>query len=160
MSTGPTINRGGSKQDYATPPEFLMPVERRFGKITFDLAASPSNAVCGDYFTKEQDSLKQEWHKLPGGILWLNPEFGDITTWAAKCAAESELGAPPILLLTPASIGANWFKNFVLPSAAVIPLNGRIKFVGEKDYYPKDLMISCYWRGIAGFQTPWTWNKK
>lgn len=157
--TGPTINRGGLKQSYETPTDFILAVEKRFGKLTFDLAAAADNTKCVDYFTKEQDSLAQQWFKLPG-LLWLNPEFADITPWAAKCAAESELGAPPILLLTPASVGANWFKNFVLPSAAVIPLNGRIKFVGEKDYYPKDLMLSVYWRGIAGFQTPWTWNKK
>lgn len=158
MSTGPTINRGGSKQNYRTPDDFRAAVVKRFGCVKFDLAAEPDNTFTpGLFFSKEQNSLVQEWNKIDGdGWLWLNPEFADIEPWAAKCAAEMELGAR-ILLLTPASVGSNWFKQWVQPSAAVIPLNGRLSFDG-KDPYPRDLMLSVYCAGLVGFQPAWRWS--
>src|SRR5687768_9966490 len=115
---GPTIRRGQSKQDVQTDPEFMRAVNRRFGALSFDLAASFDNRQHDNYFSKEQDSLVQQWHKIPG-YLWLNPEFDDIEPWARKCAEESKLGAS-ILLLTPASVGSNWFAKWVIPNAYVL----------------------------------------
>lgn len=178
MSTGPTINRGGSKQNYRTPDDFRAALRKRFGIIKFDLAAEPDNTLVPDrFYTKEQNSLIQQWYKIEGeGWLFLNPEYADIETWAAKCAAESALGAR-ILFLTPASIGSNWFKQWALPSAVVIGLNGRLCFIenwqttidpasvkrGDPQFYktepsyPKDLMLSAFCNGLTGFQT-WTWK--
>lgn len=158
MSTGPTINRGGSKQDYETPQEFMNAVGKRFRGIEFDLAATEQNSKCGrSYFGLDKgiDSLKQSWNEIPGW-LWLNPPFSDITPWAQKCAAEMELGAK-ILFLTPASVGSNWFQQWVRPSAHTLFLNGRIQFVGAADPYPKDLMLSVYAHGLTG-DSIWKWK--
>lgn len=156
--TGPTMKRGKSKQDVETPPEFIAAVEKRFGKIVFDLAASAENTKHPDFFSKEQDSLKQEWHKIAphAGWLWLNPEFDDITVWATKCAAEMELGAR-IIILTPASVGANWYRDWVRPSAHSVFLGNRIQFVGSDHGYPKDLMCSIYMSGVTG-DSFWKWK--
>jgi len=55
--TGPSIARGSSKQDYATPRSFIAAVEKRFGPLSWDLAAHRENKVTGrdglgreDYF--------------------------------------------------------------------------------------------------------------
>lgn len=64
--TGPSINRGGSTQTYETPPEFMNPLQRRFGKIAVDLAAEPKTAQAERYFTKEDDALQQHWCTLTG----------------------------------------------------------------------------------------------
>lgn len=160
--TGPTMKRGKSKQDVQTPLEFMEAVYKRFGSICWDLAASPENTQhASNYFTKEQNSLVQPWHKIQQGVnhwgwLWLNCEYDDIAPWASKCATEMELGAR-ILLLTPASVGSNWFKNFVRPSAHVIFLNGRIQFVGHKTGYPKDLALSVYCSNLTG-DSIWRWK--
>lgn len=155
-TTGASLARGQSKQTYATPPEFMRAVVDRFDLLSFDLAASADNAKNPNYFTEEQNSLVQKWHEIRG-ILWLNPPFSNIEPWAEKCAAEAKLGAK-ILFLTPASVGANWFMNHVHRKALVLGLNGRITFVGCKDAYPKDCVLSCYgWK--PDFDC-WTWPQQ
>ncbi len=154
MKTGASFARGKSKQDYPTPWSFIHACEHRFGKIAFDLAATAENAKAPSFFTKEQDSLLQPWHLLDG-LLFLNPEFGNITPWVKKCWEESNLGAK-ILFLTPASIGSNWFRDYVNGSAQVLALNGRITFEGASDPYPKDCILSCFGFPV-GFDV-WTWT--
>lgn len=147
------MRRHKSKQDYATPMEFIGPVVRKFGPITWDLAAHAGNTKHANFFSIEQDSFKQDWHKIPGN-LWLNPEFDDIGPWAEKSAYECSLGAK-ILFLTPASIGSNWFARHVHRNALVLGLNGRICFDGVGPY-PKDCMLSCFGWGV-GFDV-WKWR--
>lgn len=146
--TGPSISRGTSNQVVGTPPQFIQACEEKFGAITFDLAASPENAKRPDYFTKEQNSLVQIWHKI-AGVLWLNPEFSNIGAWASKCRVEAEYGAK-ILMLVPASVGSNWYRDHVFEHARSVFMNGRIRFIGETDDYPKDLMICAYGLGDPG----------
>ena len=156
--TGPTVKRHKSKQDYATPWEFITPCRRRFGDITWDLAATIENAKAPKYYALPQfDSLQQPWHEHRG-VLWLNPPFNDIAPWAAKCAAESALGAR-ILFLTPASIGSNWFRDHVHGKARVLALNGRITFLGADDPYPKDCILSVFGCEQSGFDV-WSWKER
>lgn len=157
MKTGASLNRGGSRQDYATPHDFVAAVEKRFGIINCDLAASKENTKGQIWLDEKINSLAQEWHKIKGN-LWLNPPFDNIKPWAEKCALEATVGAK-ILFLTPASVGSNWFSNFVHRKALVLALNGRITFVGQKDPYPKDCILSCYNFGEIGFDT-WNWKTK
>jgi phage N-6-adenine-methyltransferase len=155
--TGPTIQRGRSKQDYGTPGEFIRAVEKRFGKIEFDLAASPENAKAERFYNGEvEDALKYAWGNI-GGNLWLNPPFADIEPWAAKCAEHWERRDGFILFLTPASIGSNWFESHVRRHAYVLGLSPRMTFEGTTDPYPKDLMLSVYGFGLHGFGT-WRWK--
>lgn len=159
--TGATLNRGGSRQDYETPPEFIQAVERRFGRLACDLAATDKNTKAQIWYGDDSrtgttmDSLTVERHLQPG-VLWLNPPYSDIAPWAAKCHKESQLGAK-ILLLTPASVGSNWFLNHVFDKARVLFLNGRLTFVGASDPYPKDCMLSCFGFEKPGFEI-WRWK--
>ena len=85
---GASFNRGSSKQDYATPREFIRAVQARFGVIRFDLAAEPHNAVAPDFFTPDMDALSKDWFADPSrrapALLWLNPPFAHIEPWARK----------------------------------------------------------------------------
>lgn len=165
--TGPSIRRGKSKQDYGTPWEFIRACERRFGAIVRDLAAHPGNAKCDRYYDKAADSLAQPWAENdPTGTLFLNPEFGNIAPWAAKCALESKRRHGLILFLTPASIGSEWFARHVNRQAIVLGLSPRLPFegtpinpkTGKPDGYPKDLMLSVFGFGLWGADT-WRWDR-
>jgi len=147
------ISHGDTRQDYGTPLEFIEAVERRFGKLTFDIAASPENAKCEKFFTEADDALEQPW---PNGLLWLNPPFKVIDPWAEQCLF---YGNPlrRILMLTPASIDALWYAKHVHQKAAVLAVSPRIKFVGEKHAYPKPLMLSCFGFGVSGLDV-WRWK--
>lgn len=159
MSVMPLQKPGRSKQDYGTPRVFLDAVEQRFGELNIDLAAHEGNRVTSSYFGPGgiyPDSLSDEcdWSNH-GGVLWLNPEFGNIAPWAEKCAANRNR-SDWILFLVPASIGTDWFKEHVQHKSIVLGLSPRMSFDG-KNAYPKDLMLCCYGFGLSGFDT-WRWK--
>lgn len=155
---GAKFNNGRSKQDYGTPPEFLSKVYRRLGIHGFDwdLAASPENSVAPFLFTEEDNSLIQDWDECYGW-LWLNPPFANIEPWVKKA---SECKESKIALLVPASVGANWWRDYVHNKAHVLFLNGRLTFVGETQPYPKDCALLIYTPYVKGGYEVWNWRER
>lgn len=159
----PKQKPGKSKQDYGTPWAFIRAVEKRWGPLAIDLAARADNAKAPRFITPEADSLssRNPWSPWCREIAWLNPEFADIAPWAAKCAANAEVyraGGGRIIMLTPASIGSEWFEAHVHRKAMVIGLRPRLTFEGTSDPYPKDLMLSIFGEA-PGFDT-WRWDRE
>lgn len=144
-----------SRQDYETPRAFLDAVEKRFGDIRHDLAASAENAVCADYFDEHRSAFDHDWSVLRG-VLWCNPPFAKIAPWVEKAATEANPQAR-ILMLVPASIGTDWFADHVDGKAIVLGIRPRLTFVGCEDPYPKDLMLLGFGFGVSGFGT-WRWD--
>jgi len=172
--TGPTIRRGKSSGDIWTPWEFIRAVEKKFGPLAVDFAASgPVSAKAPVWLTPKQDAFTYNWANLLAcagdglGLGWLNCEYGDIAPWAKKCAMEAERGWKGFLLV-PGSIGANWYWNFVEPFADVWSV-GRMVFDNcfNKDGkpittpYPKDLILCHYHERYARPQRMrrWRWNQ-
>lgn len=164
---GARISTGAdSKQDYRTPDDFIKVVEKRFGRIRFDLAACSYNKQSDNYFAPctgsegplpfdpkafGHDAFDHSWAQLSTnrfrnegrrGLLWLNPEFAQIVRWGERVRNESILGAR-IAFLTPAAMGANWFTNIIARYADVYLLNGRLSFIPGKPYN-KDCMLSIF----------------
>lgn len=143
IRTGPSINRHRSKQDYGTPWPLIHAIERRWGKLSIDLAATPQNAKAPVFITPEEDSLVQDWaERIGAGNAWLNMEFADIAPWVSKCAEwlkrEKPALAGSIITLTPASIGSEWFANHCERKAKVVGLRPRIEFEGCHNLFPKN----------------------
>ena len=151
MTAALSIQRPPSRQDYESPPDLIAAVERRFGLLTMDLACTPGNAKAPDGITLESSA---PWPRE--GRLWCNPPFRDADIWAARCAAWKPLRGGRLLLLTPASIGSNWFRDHVHGRAMVLALNPRITFVGCDAPFPKDCMLSVFGDG-PGFDV-WRWK--
>jgi phage N-6-adenine-methyltransferase len=157
----PEQKPGRSRQDYGTPPELIQAVKERLHIKDFgiDLAAGMDNAQATVWFNEEQDSLAQNWAKDLGKDWgWLNPPFSNIEPWVMKASQESNNGAH-IVMLVPASVGANWWRHWVEPWAYQSFLNGRLTFVGETTPYPKDCALLLYtpW-GFTGHEV-WRWKK-
>lgn len=152
---GPRITKGGKSGVYQTPLDFFSAVLNRFGGITFDLAALKENTKAKDFFSPEQDALKQAWHEIQGRC-WLNPPFTFLRPWIEKCLQEAHKGAD-IVCLVPAAVGSRWFRRFALHQADVIFLEGRIEFDGKAPY-PKDCMIVHFHKGMAGKVETWDWR--
>ena len=155
---GAKLNRGGSRQDYGTPPEFLDAVKKRLDidHFEWDLAASEENTVGNHFYSEKDNSLVQDWSAC-WGWLWLNPPFSNITSWVKKASEESLKGAA-IAMLVPASVGSNWWRDHVHNQAHVLFLNGRLTFVGEKDPYPKDCSLLLYTKYSIGGYEVWDWR--
>jgi phage N-6-adenine-methyltransferase len=166
----PIQKPGKSKQNYQTPPEFLEAVKTRLNISNFawDLASEPHNCV-SPYggFTEKTNALVQDWVTVCGvydshlgtydGWLWLNPPYADIGPWVEKAAQESLKGAH-IAMLIPASVGANWWRDHVVSNSYQLHLNGRLKFVGAKDYYPKDCSLLLFTPFIRSGSAVWDWK--
>lgn len=114
------------------------------------------------------DSLSQDWRQITGGNSFLNPEYSNIEPWAKKCAetfgvfdqnykGPSIVDINPILLLIPAAVGSNYFKDYIDYKAAVKFLSPRMTFKGHKDPYPKDLILAVYGMGATGYEC-WRWK--
>lgn len=154
-----------NNQHWGTPREFLDAVERRFGKIGIDLAAKRDNHVVPAYFGpgspfEIEDSLApttawDDWID-PRELRWLNPEFADVRPWAAKCALFR--GSVTTTMLTPASVGTDWFEDHVWGKALVLLLRPRMKFVGAEDQFNRDLMLSVYGPRVAPGVDLWRWK--
>jgi len=118
-----------SNQAVVTPKEFLEAVERRFGRIGFDLAAHRGNRVVPDYFGPGsplgEDALEEDWDALGARaeLLWLNPPFKTIAPWAEKAAAS---GNVTIAMLALASVCTGWFLDHVKSNAYVFELTPRV----------------------------------
>lgn len=132
----------------------IRAVEARFGKLCIDLAASAENAKAEKFITVEQDSFKTDWPT--DGLCWLNPPFANIRPWAAKCRETADRGGR-IAFLVPASVGANWYADFIHKRDLVLFLNGRVDFIPGEGF-PKDCMVVMF--GYPVDFEVWTWRKE
>lgn len=153
-----------SRQDWATPADFLAAVKRRLciGRFNFDLAATAANRVEECYYGPESsfgtDALDMNWSRYDKGLwMWCNPPYTDIRPWVAKAADESTRGAQ-IAMLVPASTGSNWWRDHVVNDAYVVYLNGRLTFAGATAPYPKDCALLLYTPFIRSGSTTWNWR--
>lgn len=118
-----------------------------------------SKAFAFDAFAHDWSVLSQTIRNLDDtpGLLWLNCEFSDIAPWAEKCLLEGKKGAS-VVLLTPAMVGANWYRDLIAGRADVYHLNGRLSFDG-KHPYPKDCMLSHFHLEATGKLAIWDWKR-
>lgn len=112
--------------EWETPQDFF---DRLNSKYNFDLdvCATPENAKCELYFTKEQDGLKQEW----AGVCWMNPPYGkEIGAWMRK-AYESSFEGATVVCLVPARTDTAWWHDYAMKGEITF-IRGRLKFGGQK----------------------------
>lgn len=162
---GASVGDKGSAQDYGTPKEFLAKVERRFGKIGFDLAANKKNHVVDSWFGPGSDEAEDaldpdlDWKpylrelRRTAHIPWLNPPFVNIEPFAERLRfyKNERIWMP---MLAPASIGTRWYEEYAHGHCLTIGLTAcRLKFIGCVDAYPKDLALFVYGYGVSGFMT-------
>lgn len=158
---GASLNRFESKQDLGTPWPFIRAVEKRWGPLAWDLAASAKNTKAPRYLGKRIDSLKQDWTAiLRGENGWLNPEFDPVQPWIDKVVYEAQKGAK-LLLLTRGSVDSNWFWQME-PFGNVYPIKPRLIFLNQRHketgkllkdpkVYPGALILTV-------FNLEWDWK--
>lgn len=111
------------KEDWETPQKFFDELNKKY-QFTYDLASSDENCKVDKHFTKEDDSLVQNWDDL-SGWLWCNPPYGkNIKNWIKK-ASESKAN---IVMLIPARTDTSYWHDYIFGKAEIIFLRGRLKF--------------------------------
>lgn len=123
------IDRDGKKKSmndvWATPQALFNRLNAQH-HFTCDVCALPDNAKVSQYFSPEQDGLKQEWH----GVCWCNPPYGRaITAWVKKALLSVTIGeAEKVVMLLPAKTDTKWFHEYILPFGSIEFIKGRLRF--------------------------------
>lgn len=106
-----------------------------------DVCATPDNAKCGTYFTKENDGLSQSWG---GYTCWCNPPYGrEIGKWVQKAYLSSRNGSTVVMLL-PARTDTKWFHEYIYNQAEIRFIKGRLKFGNSKNSAPFPSMVVVF----------------
>jgi hypothetical protein len=164
----PAQRPGRSEQEVCSPPEFIRAVEKRFGAIKFDFAATRANAVVPHFFGPgspiAEDALAATTNWQGRGLGYLNHPFGQTQHFVARCRRESVAfgprrdGGAEILQLCPAAVSTDWFADHVHLKAFVVFIRPRIVFTGHATGFPKDLAL-FHWgpKVVPGYET-WRWD--
>lgn len=127
------LNRGlftSLTPEWPTPRGVFDMLNRRY-HFTLDACASPGNATCERYFTKEQDGLRQEWT----GTIFLNPPYGaEIGRWLRKAVTSAQSGAT-VVCLVPARTDTAWWHDYCM-QGEVFFVRGRLHFGDGKGPAP------------------------
>jgi phage N-6-adenine-methyltransferase len=120
-----------SATDEWETPQFLFDgVNAEFG-FDLDVCATPGNAKCKRFFTKEDDGLTQPW----SGTCWMNPPYGRaIGRWMQKAYEESQRGCTVVALI-PCRTCSRWWHDFAMRGEIRL-LKGRLRFGGAKHCAP------------------------
>ncbi len=97
-----------SKTDlWSTPQDFFDKLDEEFD-FTLDPCATPENAKCPIYFTKDDDGLEQDWS---GERVFMNPPYGrEIGKWVKKAYESNTL----VVCLLPARTDTRWWHDYVI----------------------------------------------
>ncbi len=136
--------------EWSTPQDLFDQLNDEF-KFDLDAAASPKNAKCDVYYTKDDNGLSIPWE---GRRTWLNPPYGrTIGAWVEKAITETttEGGARVVVMLVPVRTDTKWFFMATRARPEVRYLAGRLKFGGSKNSapFPSAVLIfrnGNYWR--------------
>ena len=115
---------------WATPSEFFDKLNEEFC-FQVDVCATPDNAKCKKFYTKNDDGLAQDWR----GVCWMNPPYGrEIGAWMKK-AHESARGGATVVCLVPARTDTRWWHEYAIQHEVRF-IRGRLKFGGAKNSAP------------------------
>lgn len=142
-----------NSQQWETPKAFFDRLNSAY-RFTLDACATQENAKCENFFSPEQDGLKQSWS---GHSVWINPPYqparkackfgckkatcverGHLTydvagqyDWVKKAHDEvRENNCRVAVCLLPARTDTKLFHDYVMRASMVWFVRGRLTFVG------------------------------
>ena len=127
--------------EWETPQILFQALDREFN-FDLDACATPENAKCRLYYTKDQDGLRMPW----SGTVWCNPPYGrKVGSWVKKALFESAAGSTVVMLL-PARTDTKWFHYYIYRKRHVEIrfLEGRLRFGGQKNAAPFPSMVVIF----------------
>lgn len=131
--------------EWETPIAFFKELDEKY-HFTLDVCATPENAKCASFYTKEQDGLAQTWR----GRCWMNPPYGrGIGAWIRKAYESVQNGdCELVCCLIPARTDTAWWHDYVMQGGVVTFVRGRLKFSGNTSNAPFPSAVCVFKRGI------------
>ncbi|MDN7044819.1 DNA N-6-adenine-methyltransferase [Lactiplantibacillus plantarum] len=134
-----------NKEDWETPQDFYDRLNAKY-HFEWDLAASDDNAKCSCYFTRDDNSLEQDWEGLSGN-LFLNPPYGrELKLWVKKAATTGLKDKQNLVMLIPSRTDTSYWHDYIFNHAEIKFLRGRLKFEvdgisGDSAPFPSAIVI-------------------
>lgn len=121
-----SVHYSSETDDWATPQDLFDLLNSEFS-FELDVCASPTNAKCDRFYSREDNGLAKDWL----GTCWMNPPYGrEIEEWIRKAYNSAQEGAT-VVCLVPARTDTAWWWDYAR-HGEVRFLRGRLKF-GQAD---------------------------
>ena len=112
-----------NSNEWETPQGFFDRLNDEFN-FTLDVAATPDNAKCEEFYTKENEALLQDWP----GVVWCNPPYGKtIGKFVQKGYEEAQKGSLVVMLI-PARTDTRYWHKYVMKAKQIRFIEGRLYF--------------------------------
>ncbi len=120
-------------EEWGNPQSVFDYLDRQFN-FELDVCATPENAKCEKYFTRETDGLKQSWG---GKTCWMNPPYGkNISKWMSKAYQEAKENGYTVVCLIPARTDTRWFHDYAMKANEIWFIKECLKFGDGKQSAP------------------------
>ena len=150
MSFNREVMFSSATEEWSTPQHIFDQLDREF-HFTLDPCATPENAKCEKFYTKEDNGLHQLWN---GETVFMNPPYGRvISKWVQKAYLSGNKEDTMVVCLLPARTDTKWFHKWCV-KGDIWFIAGRLKFGGNKNAAPFPSMIVVFPQNWKDFIVP------
>jgi len=129
-------------QTRRTPRWLFDFLDDRFGPFQLDAFAEPNNALCDNFYTKEQDGSVQPWADVTFG----NPEFEDMTTPLFHAVRQAEVGVRSCII-GPVGCSQTWYHELAIRGTVYVPdirINFDLPDGTPTNRADRDTIVMCF----------------
>lgn len=119
----PPQQKRKSVQTRRTPRWFFDALNESFGPFQLDAYASPENALCERFYTKDDDANSRAWCD----VTFANPPFEKMAPVLAQAVAQAEEQEIRSVVLAPIGCSQRWFHELAIRGTVFVP-DCRINF--------------------------------
>ncbi len=116
------------KDLWQTPKRLFDALNSEFD-FRMDVCADHDNALCGNYFTKEDSALEQCWHSV--GAAFVNPPYSMTNQFVVEAASQAKQFNITIVMLVNANTDTKWFADAAKTANEIRLITGRIGFINS-----------------------------
>jgi phage N-6-adenine-methyltransferase len=114
--------------EWETPPHIFDILHAEFC-FELDAAATTENNLCDNFYTKDDNSLIQDWSKYK--VVFCNPPYGRLIGKFIQKGYKESLKGTVCVFLIPARVDTKWWHEYCI-KGEIRFIKGRLKFSQSK----------------------------
>ena len=130
----------GKTDDWETPRIIFGQLDMEF-HFNLDPCCTERTRKCENYFTPEQDGLKQSW---AGYTVFCNPPYSNVAEWVKKAFEETKNKNTTVVMLIPSRTDTKYFHKYIYHRSEIRFIKGRLKFGNAKNPAPFPSMVVIF----------------